>query len=130
MDDKKPDPQDPLEQLRQLWGQAGIPLPGMVAPTMDIEELDKRITDLKTVENWLRMNLNMLQATIQGLEVQRATLQTLKTMGDQAAGAAINPAVPPNPFAAMWPWNFAGIAPETPASDAPETQKKPRKNKD
>ena len=32
-----------------------------VTPTLDVEELDKRITDMKAVEGWLKMNLNMLQ---------------------------------------------------------------------
>ena len=53
-----PKDQDPIEMLRRMWSGAGVPLPGMVAPTLDIDELDKRIGDLRTVENWLRMNLN------------------------------------------------------------------------
>jgi PAB1-binding protein PBP1 len=48
-------------------------------PTLDIEELDKRIQDLKSVENWLQLNMNVLRSTIQGLEVQRATLEALKS---------------------------------------------------
>lgn len=121
MSDKQGNASDPLEMLRQMWSAAGVPLPGMVAPTLDIDELDKRIKDLKTVENWLAMNLNMLQATIQGLEVQRSTLAALKAMGEQAAGSA--PAgTPPNPFAqAMWPWNFK--PPESPpAGDSGKDQ--------
>jgi hypothetical protein len=48
-------------------------------PTLDIEELDKRIQDLKSVENWLQLNMSVLRSTIQGLEVQRATLAALKS---------------------------------------------------
>jgi hypothetical protein len=65
---------DPLNFMRNLWGNMGFTLPGMVAPTFDIEELDKRIKDMKAVEGWLRMNLSMLQMTIQGLEMQRTTV--------------------------------------------------------
>ena len=126
MSDKNTEGQDPLEMLRQLWGAAGAPMPGMIAPTMDIDDLDKRIKDLRTVENWLSMNLNMLQATIQGLEVQRATISALKAMSEQAAaGTPSGTEAPPNPFAQMWPWNLAtpsAAPPETPkpGSDAPK----------
>lgn len=123
MSDKDNSGQDPLEMLRQMWSAAGVPLPGMVAPTLDVDDLDTRIKDLRTVENWLSMNLNMLQATIQGLEVQRATLNALKAMGEQAAtqpGAA----APDNPFAAMWPWNLAAPPAPPPPPGKPGGGKK------
>lgn len=95
-------PQDPLEFLKSMWGGMGFPLPGMVTPTLDVNELEKRIADLKAVEVWLKMNLGMLQMSIQGLEMQRVTLATMQTIG-QSAGGGEAPAVA-NP--AMWPWNF------------------------
>lgn len=121
MSDSQHSGQDPLEMLHRMWSAAGVPLPGMVAPTLDTDDLDKRIKDLRTVENWLQMNLNMLQATIQGLEVQRSTLNALKAMGDQAAAGG---EAPPNPFAQMWPWNLntAQDAAKTPADSS---KKKP-----
>jgi len=45
----------------------------MLAPLTNVEELDKRIKDMRAVEQWLKLNLNMLQSAIQALEVQRAT---------------------------------------------------------
>lgn len=45
-----------------------------------IEELDKRINELKSVENWLTLNLSMLKNTIQSLELQRTNLQSLQEM--------------------------------------------------
>jgi hypothetical protein len=54
--------------------------PGWVAPTLDPEELDKRIQELKTVQFWLEQNTKAVGATIQALEVQRMTLNTLKGM--------------------------------------------------
>jgi hypothetical protein len=51
-----------------------------VAPTLDPEELDKRIQELKTVQFWLEQNTKAVGATIQALEVQRMTLNTLKGM--------------------------------------------------
>ena len=53
---------------------------GWVAPTLDPEELDKRIQELKTVQFWLEQNAKAVGATIQALEVQRMTLATLKGM--------------------------------------------------
>ena len=71
-------PPDPFEAIKALWGSMGFAMPGMVAPTFDSTELDKRIADLKAVEGWLQMNLGMLQATLQGLEMQRATLAAMQ----------------------------------------------------
>jgi hypothetical protein len=51
-----------------------------VAPTLSVEELDKRIQELKTVQFWLEQNTNALKATIQALEVQKMTLSTLQGM--------------------------------------------------
>ncbi|MDR5755785.1 PhaM family polyhydroxyalkanoate granule multifunctional regulatory protein [Caballeronia sp. LZ035] len=56
----------------------------MLAPLTNIEELDKRVTDMRAVEQWLKLNLNMLQSAIQALEVQRATLATLRAFGAYA----------------------------------------------
>lgn len=109
--------QDPLEFVRGMWSNMGFSLPGMVAPTLDVDELDKRITDMKAVEGWLKMNLNMLQMSIQGLEMQRAALAAVKAMSQQAqpgdgdTGAADAAANPFAGAAAMWPWNLMGGAP-------------------
>jgi hypothetical protein len=56
------------------------PLSHWVAPTFDVEELDKRIQDLRAVHFWLDQNAKALGATIQALEVQKMTLATLKGM--------------------------------------------------
>jgi hypothetical protein len=61
-------------------GAASSAAPGWVAPTLDPEELDKRIQELKTVQFWLEQNTKAVAATIQALEVQRMTLNTLKGM--------------------------------------------------
>ena len=72
--------------LQGLVKNAGAALPSMgqwVAPTLNPEELQKRIDELKTVQFWLEQNARMLGTTIQALEVQRMTLSTLKTMNVQ-----------------------------------------------
>lgn len=63
-------------------------LSNWVAPTISVEELEKRIEELKAVQFWLEQNSRALAATIQALEVQKMTLATLKgmnfSMGDVA----------------------------------------------
>lgn len=78
---------DFLQNLGQAAnpGAKGAPqgMPNMaswVAPTLSVEELDKRIQELKTVQFWLEQNTNALKATIQALEVQKMTLSTLQGM--------------------------------------------------
>ena len=77
----KADPQtppDPFEMFRRLWGPLGVPVPGMAMPTLDPNEIEKRIAELKSVEGWLNMNLNMVKLSIQGLEMQKAALQAMQ----------------------------------------------------
>lgn len=75
---------DFLQGLAQSAGSATARplgrLPEWVAPTVSIEEVDKRITELKAVQFWLEQNGKALAATIQALEVQRMTLSTLQGM--------------------------------------------------
>lgn len=70
---------DGFDFVKKIWGS--LPIPNVINPTTDLEELDKRIADLKAVEQWLNVNLSMLRATIQGLEVQRGTIATIKSFG-------------------------------------------------
>jgi hypothetical protein len=79
---------DPFEFLKSLWGPMGLPMAGMTTPSLNQGEIDKRIADLKLVENWLNINLNVLRITIQGLEVQKSTLAAMQDAMAQSAGAA------------------------------------------
>ncbi|MGL6109974.1 MAG: PhaM family polyhydroxyalkanoate granule multifunctional regulatory protein [Rubrivivax sp.] len=71
---------DFLQGLMQSAGQAVPAMGQWIAPTLNPEELEKRIGELKTVQFWLEQNARMLGMTIQALEVQRMTLSTLQTM--------------------------------------------------
>ena len=94
-----------LEMMKTMWGQGvGGQTPGQFPfttdaskaaggfgsafPGLDTDELEKRIKDLKSVENWLNLNLNILKSTIQGLEVQHATMMALKSFGDAVSARA------------------------------------------
>ena len=120
---------------------AGMPamptaLSGWVAPTMSVEELDKRIQELKAVQFWLDQNGRALAATVQALEVQKMTLATLQgmnvAMGDMVgAFGAAKPAADlfkaaPQPAAAA-PAPAAPAAPTpTPAEPASARAEEPR----
>jgi len=152
---------DSIELMKRMWGMAGLPsvpgpgdlasmavrlpsqLPSMVAPTLDIEELDKRITDLRAVEQWLELNAGLLRTTIQTLEVQRATISTLKSFsgamlapmmmgkGVPAIPPAAQPPATPMPSWAMPP-AAQPISPppaELPQSEPPPEPRAPRKRR-
>jgi hypothetical protein len=74
-------------------------LPSMMVPTLDVDELDKRITDLRAVEQWLALNASMLRTSIQALEVQRNTIATLRTLGSTFATATAAATAPAKPAA-------------------------------
>jgi hypothetical protein len=94
-----------LEMMKTMWGQGAtgqtpgqFPFTtdaskaaggfGSTFPGLDTDELEKRIKDLKSVESWLNLNLNVLKSTIQGLEVQHATMMALKSFGDAVSATA------------------------------------------
>lgn len=75
----------------QAQPSAAAGMPGMgnwVAPTLSIEDIDKRIQELKSVLFWLEQNTTALKATIQAMEVQKMTLSTLQTMNVSMADLA------------------------------------------
>jgi hypothetical protein len=74
---------DFLQNLAKGASQTMPQMPNLsnwIAPTLNVEELEKRISDLKAVHFWLDQNAKALGATIQALEVQKMTLATLKGM--------------------------------------------------
>lgn len=109
-----------FEFLQGLVKNAGSALPGIgqwVAPTLNPEELSKRIEELRTVQFWLEQNARMLAATIQALEVQRMTLSTLKSMNVPLADLRDSLKLPTGDMPA-WP----AIPPEIMAAAAPVAQ--------
>ena len=135
-----------IDLMRTMWTQF---LQSPIAPTLDPEELDRRIRDLKTVEQWLAVHQGLLRTTIQGLEIQRTTIATLQAVagmmsrplssapgsgatgstasgstaaGSSAAGSSASAASPSAP-----PPRNVTAAPSTPATspDAQSTKGKP-----
>ena len=125
---------DPFEFVKSLWNPMGLPMPGMLAPTLDIDAVEKKIADLKSVENWLNLNLNMLRLSIQGLEMQRNTLAAMKVMQGGSTGADAKAENNPFPDPSAW-WNMlqeaaAKVAatkpPEEPSAEAEPGASKPK----
>ncbi len=107
-----------------------------MAPTLSVEELDKRITDLKAVQFWLEQNVTTLKATIQAMEVQKMTLATLQGMNVNMADLAKAFAVKPAPAAAeAAPAQASAVQEPVPEPEVEETApeepkaKPPRKTK-
>ncbi len=100
-------PSDPFEFLKKLWAPMGLPtsgmgMPGMMFPSVDVGEIERRISDLRSVETWLSLNLEIVRTTVQALEAQRSTVQAFQAMHQSATDTA---------KAAM-----AGVASSTPAA--------------
>jgi len=120
-----------------MQGAAGQAAPAMgqwIAPTLNPDELEKRISELKTLQFWLEQNARMIGMTVQALEVQRMTLSTLQSMNlpmadlrsaltlptaPAAPAAATPPSAPPAPTQPepAAPAEAAGEAPAKPAVD-------------
>jgi hypothetical protein len=102
--DRKPEaapfafsPRDAAEFMQRLWNPLGVAMPGFgvpgVAPgagampfpdpaamfaAIDPADIERKIAELKVVENWLAMSLSMMQMSIKTLELQKAALEALR----------------------------------------------------
>jgi len=122
-------PSDPFEFLKKLWAPMGLPtagmgMPGMMFPSVDIGEIERRIGDMRSVETWLSLNLEIVRTTIQALEAQRSTVQAFQAMhqsaNDTAKGAMAG-------AAGSTPATNDHKPSATPSAHAPVRPKRPRK---
>lgn len=128
MADPKTPPQDPFDMFRRLWGPLGLPVPGMAMPTLDPKEIDKRVADLKSVEAWLAMNLNMVRFAVQGLEMQRSALQAMQGGTSEAAAGLAAAGANSAANTMLWPWAMMqqAMAANAPAAAEPGAPEKPQ----
>ena len=112
-----PTPQQALEFMQKMWNPFGVPMPGFgmpgmpqAAPTgapggaagmpgmpfpnpammfaaLDPSEVERKIGELRVIENWLAMSLSMMQMSIKTLELQKASLEALRSAGSSHPGA-------------------------------------------
>jgi len=89
-------PQQALEFMQKMWNPFGFALPGMptvpgaagaaqpfpnpmaMFVTLDPAEIERKIGELRIIENWLSMSLNFIQLSIKTLELQRASLEAMR----------------------------------------------------
>lgn len=95
-------PQDALDFMQRMWNPLGIPMPGFgttpasagmpaglaggmpfpnpaaMFPALDPAELDRKIAELRIVENWLTMSVSMMQMSIKTMELQKASLEAMR----------------------------------------------------
>ena len=105
-------PQQALEFMQKMWNPFGVPMAGVMPPvapgvppavpfpnpmamfaTLDPAEIERKIGELRVIENWLTMSLNFMQMSIKTLELQKASLEALRA----GAAAASQPASQPAP---------------------------------
>jgi hypothetical protein len=111
-------PAEAMEFFQKMWNPLGLPMPGMPAAagappnaapgmppfmplppnamnpfaTFDPAEVEKKIMEFKAIETWLNMQVGMLQMTIKTLEMQKASLETLRAQAQSSGGAHGKPA--------------------------------------
>jgi hypothetical protein len=91
-------PQDAMEFMQKMWNPFGVAMPGFGLPgaqpgpatglpfpnpaamfaTLDPAEVERKIGELKVVEGWLQMSLNLMQMSIRTMELQKASLEALR----------------------------------------------------
>lgn len=115
-----------MQWMARLWSGSlasppGVPqagMPAMMMPTLDPQELERRIADLRAVEHWLDMNRALLHSTIQALEMQRDAILALRSMAQPMAA----PAAGADPSrAASWPPQPGAGAPAAPGASGAAT---------
>lgn len=97
-----PTPQQAFEFMQRMWNPLGVPIPGFAPPgtptaapapvagampfpnpammfaTLDPAEVERKLGELRVIENWLAMSLSMMQMSIKTMELQKASLEALR----------------------------------------------------
>ena len=81
-------PKDWFEFMQKMWNPAAFSLPGVIMPPVNIEEIEKKISELQAVENWLTINTGFVQMTIKTLQMQKSALESLRAASEAAARSA------------------------------------------
>ena len=105
--------------MQKMWNPFGVPIPGFGIPgaagapgivppavpmaggmpfphpaamfaTLDPAELARKIEEMRVIEGWLQMSLNLMQLSIKTMELQKASLEALRSA--QSPGSEPPPA--------------------------------------
>ncbi|MEO8628783.1 MAG: PhaM family polyhydroxyalkanoate granule multifunctional regulatory protein [Betaproteobacteria bacterium] len=81
---------DLFDFFQKMWNPTSFPMPGIFTPSMSVEDIDKKLNELRSVESWLKVNLSFLQMTIKTLDMQKSALDTLQqsTKSSSTPGSA------------------------------------------
>ena len=108
-------PQAMIEMFQKMANPFAFPLQNFLMPSLSLEEVERKISELKSVHTWLQTNLGMLEVSIKALEYQKVLL-TPNSAAPADAPTAENPFLDPK----NWPWNFtkpdSQSTPEPPAT--------------
>ena len=109
-------PQDALEFMQRMWNPLGVPIPGFTVPappvagqpaaapflnpaamfaTLDPAEFDRKIGEMRVIEGWLTMSLNLMQMSIKTMELQKASLEALRAAQAPAHASSTPPRTKP-----------------------------------
>lgn len=113
-----PTPQQALEFMQKMFNPLGLAMPGFGVPgstpaapaaapgmpfpnpammfaALDPAEVQRKIDELRIVENWLAMTLSMMQMSVKTLELQKASLEAMRPAAPaSASGPAKRPRGP------------------------------------
>ncbi len=107
-------PEEAFQFMQRMWNPFGVPLPGFPLPgtapgaaatmpqapgmafptpaamfaTLDPAEIERKIGELRVIENWLQMSLNLMQMSIKTMELQKASLEALRSSQNPAPAPA------------------------------------------
>ena len=72
-----------FEHFQKMWNPMNFPFPGVVQPTLDPKEIERKIAELRAVESWLKTNVGMIEMTIKTMEMQKSALETMQESAAQ-----------------------------------------------
>ncbi|WP_159078988.1 PhaM family polyhydroxyalkanoate granule multifunctional regulatory protein [Orrella marina] len=123
---------DLMRQAMSSFGQSASLASGTMAQSLNPEDLERRISELKVVENWLKLNLSMLSGSIQGMEVQLATIKTLRSFVEMGSQPVSEDGQQPSPLEVVLGIRrppaespAATVAPESTPAPAPQPRPEP-----
>lgn len=90
-----------FDLFQKMANPFAFPLQNFLTPSLSLEDVEKKIAELKSVHAWLQTNLGVLDVTIKSLEYQKALLSPSSSEPNQILPTD-NPFLDPK----NWPWNF------------------------
>jgi hypothetical protein len=81
----QPAPTEHAAMPGMMPGMFAFPNPAAMFAALDPAQVERKVAELRVIENWLAMSLNLTQMSIRTLELQRASLEALQASSAPAA---------------------------------------------